>query len=162
MNTLEALEKLVDLGVKQKTLESYCGLVPGKITEILKKRTQINKNLIRQINTGINIYLEELKKIIIDEEAEEICNWCVYIHTFPNEKKYIGISMSPLTRWKNDGSGYKEQTRMWGAIQKYGWDNIKHEIILKNLDKTTAKQIEKALISQYQTTIPALGYNSNC
>ena len=40
--------------------------------------------------------------------------------------------------------------------------NIKHEIILKDLDKTTAKQVETALILQYQTTIPALGYNSNC
>ena len=162
MNTLEALEKLIDLGVKQKILESYCELAPGKITEILKKRTQINKKLIKQINTGINIYLEELKKIIIDEETGEICNWCVYIHTFPNEKKYIGISVSPFARWGKGGSGYREQSRMWEAIQKYGWDNIKHEIILKDLDKTTAKQVETALILQYQTTIPALGYNSNC
>ena len=160
MNILEGIEKLVELGVKQKTLEAYCGLVPGKITEILKKRTKIDKELIKQLNTGFQIYISEISKIKIDEEIEGLDNWCLYMHTFPDEKKYIGISMSPFTRWKNDGSGYKDQPKMWEAIQKYGWENVKHEIILENLNEKTAKQIEKALILQYQTTIPALGYNS--
>lgn len=160
MNILEGIEKLVELGVKQKTLETYCGLVPGKITEILKKRTKVDKELIKQLSTGFQIYINEISKIKIDEEIESLDNWCLYIHTFPDEKKYVGISMSPFTRWKNDGSGYKDQPKMWEAIQKYGWENIKHEIILENLNEKTAKQIEKALILQYQTTIPALGYNS--
>lgn len=162
MNIIEALEKLIELGVKQKTLETYCGLVPGKITEIIKRRTKVDKDLSQQIFFGINAYLEELNQIKIEEETPQINNWSVYIHTFPNDKKYVGISMAPKNRWKNDGSGYKEQKRMWEAIQEFGWDNIKHEIILQDLSKETAREMEKILINQYKTMIPALGYNNNC
>lgn len=49
---------------------------------------------------------------------------------------------------------------MWNAIQEYGWDNIKHEIILSGLTYETAKVIESSLINQYKTYIPSLGYNS--
>jgi hypothetical protein len=35
-------------------------------------------------------------------------NWKVYCHTFPNGKKYVGITKrSPEERWHKDGSGYK-------------------------------------------------------
>ena len=47
-------------------------------------------------------------------------DWCVYIHIFSNEKKYIGITSQSLkNRWR-DGKGYKEQPIIWKAIQKYG------------------------------------------
>lgn len=159
MNSLEALEKLVQLGVKQNILEKYCSLKPGKITEVLKKRTKLDKKLINKINIGLRNYLDEIYEVQINEELEEIQNWCVYMHTFPDEKRYIGISVSPKSRWKEDGSGYANQPKMWEAIQKFGWNNIKHEIILTDLSKETAKEIESALILQYKTTIPALGYN---
>ena len=51
------------------------------------------------------------------------------MHTSPSNKKYIGItSLKPEYRW-NKGNGYKTQTVFYRAIQKYGWDNFKHEII---------------------------------
>ena len=37
-------------------------------------------------------------------------NFCVYKHTCPNGKVYIGITgKKPKHRWGKDGSGYKKQ-----------------------------------------------------
>lgn len=62
-------------------------------------------------------------------------NFCVYKHTFPNGKMYIGItSKTPNNRWEN-GTGYTKQHQpvMYYAIQKYGWNNVKHEILFTDL-----------------------------
>ena len=61
--------------------------------------------------------------------------FCVYEHLFPNGKRYIEItSKKPTVRWEN-GSGYDKnhQSVMYNAIQKYGWDNIQHNILYDNL-----------------------------
>ena len=61
--------------------------------------------------------------------------WKVYKHKAPNEKIYIGItSQDPERRWQN-GYGYATQQLFWRAIQKYGWENIQHEILEENLTK---------------------------
>lgn len=90
--------------------------------------------------------------------------YCVYIHIFPNEKTYIGITcQNPKYRWRHDGTGYKPKkknsSRMWNAILKYGWDNIKHEILYKNLTKEDACQKEIELIALYQSNNKKFGYN---
>lgn len=78
-------------------------------------------------------------------------NWYVYIHIFPNNKKYIGITSQSLkNRWR-DGKGYKEQPIIWNAIQKYGWDNIEHKILFENLSKEEAEKKEKELIKEFDT-----------
>ena len=87
--------------------------------------------------------------------------YCVYKHSFPNNKIYIGItSMNPLRRWKN-GYGYKTQSVMFRAILKYGWDNIKHEILYSDLTKEEACQKEIELIAQYKSNNPKFGYNQS-
>lgn len=87
-------------------------------------------------------------------------NYSVYKHTFPNGKIYIGItSQKPFSRWDN-GRGYEEhQPLMWKAICKYGWDNIKHEILYKNLIKEQAEQKEIKLIALYKSNNSKYGYN---
>lgn len=86
-------------------------------------------------------------------------NYCVYKHTTPSGKIYIGItSMNPLKRWKN-GKGYELCTAFNRAIQKYGWNNIEHEILLSDLDKETACSEEQRLIKLYDSTNPEHGYN---
>lgn len=86
-------------------------------------------------------------------------SYIVYIHTFPNEKVYIGITKNkPCQRWSN-GNGYKTQQLMARAIEKYGWDNVKHEILFKNLSKEEAQKKEIELIAQYKSTDRAYGYN---
>lgn len=86
-------------------------------------------------------------------------NYKVYKHIFPNNKIYIGITrMNELRRWRYDGSGYKGQF-IFKAIQKYGWKNIKHEILFKNLNKEEAEQKEIELIAKYKSNQIEFGYN---
>jgi group I intron endonuclease len=84
--------------------------------------------------------------------------YSVYVHTTPNGKKYIGItSVSPKERWKK-GKGYDTQY-FSKAIKKYGWDNIKHEILFENLTKEEAEKKEVELIAFYKSNDKRYGYN---
>lgn len=86
-------------------------------------------------------------------------SFCVYIHTFPNNKVYIGItSQNTKSRWQN-GNGYKGNIRLTRAINKYGWENIKHEILFYGLTEEQAKQKEISLIKEYNSTNSLYGYN---
>lgn len=88
----------------------------------------------------------------------------VYKHIFPNGKMYIGItSVKPNQRWES-GSGYSEthQNVMYKAIKKYGWENIKHEILFTDLTEKEAKEKEIQLIKELHTYIhdpECNGYN---
>lgn len=86
-------------------------------------------------------------------------NYSVYMHIFPNKKKYIGQTCrDPKDRWRN-GYGYKEQQIVFKAIKKYGWNNILHAIPYTNLTKQEADNLEIDLISRYKTTDRRYGYN---
>lgn len=85
--------------------------------------------------------------------------WCVYKHTAPNGKVYIGItSQSPNRRWR-EGDGYKNNIYFYRAIQKYGWNNIRHEIIEKFLTEEQANLREIYYINQLNSNNPKYGYN---
>lgn len=73
----------------------------------------------------------------------------IYIHTCPNRKAYVGLSKSPKQRW-NNGEGYKGNKEFYNAIQRYGWENIKHEIVAESNYGWVARGIEKKLISKYK------------
>ncbi|MBQ2477858.1 MAG: GIY-YIG nuclease family protein, partial [Erysipelotrichales bacterium] len=86
-------------------------------------------------------------------------SYCVYKHTSPSGKVYIGITrQAPESRWKN-GIGYKSSPHFWSAIQKHGWENINHEIIYCGLSKEEACQKEKELIEKYNSIDRERGYN---
>lgn len=86
-------------------------------------------------------------------------NYCVYKHTVPNGKVYIGITgIKPERRWQN-GCGYKRQGYFYRAIEKYGWDNFKHEILFSDLTKEEAEQKEVELIALYKSNKRECGYN---
>lgn len=85
-------------------------------------------------------------------------DYIVYIHTFPNRKKYVGITSQEINRrWRN-GKGYEGQP-VYEAIKKYGWNNIKHEILFTNLTKEEAETKEKELIKEFGTKSHENGYN---
>jgi hypothetical protein len=86
-------------------------------------------------------------------------NYCIYKHTFPNGKVYIGItSQKPEKRWVK-GHGYSSQPGIRNAINKYGWENIKSEILFNNLSEECANKKEKELISFYRSKNRKHGYN---
>lgn len=86
-------------------------------------------------------------------------NWCVYKHTCPNGKVYIGLSKDVKKRWGQYGEQYKECKKFHNAIMKYGWINIKHEILKSNLAKEDAGIFENEMIQKYKSTNPKYGYN---
>lgn len=86
-------------------------------------------------------------------------NYTVYMHIFPNNKVYIGITCrNPKYRW-NNGKNYKTNEVMCRAIKKYGWENVKHEILYENLTKEEAEQKEIELIAKCNSTDKNYGYN---
>lgn len=86
-------------------------------------------------------------------------NYIVYKHASPSGKVYIGItSQSVNRRWRN-GDGYKSNAYFTRAIQKYGWDSFKHEILACGLSKEDAENMEIQLIQGYQSNNPDFGYN---
>ncbi len=74
-------------------------------------------------------------------------NFKVYKHTSPNGKVYIGITKQDVKQRWRDGNGYKTQPLFYRAIQKYGWDNITHEILFEGLDKSEAEQKETGILN---------------
>lgn len=86
-------------------------------------------------------------------------NYTVYRHTSPSGKMYVGITgQSVETRW-GEGRGYKHNEYFTRAIQKYGWNNIQHEILLEGLTKEEAGLAEKIFIGYWDLTNPNNGYN---
>lgn len=85
--------------------------------------------------------------------------YCVYKHTSPSGKVYIGITQqSPEDRWRG-GLGYRRNAYFFRAILKYGWENFTHEILFAGLDKTTACAIEVELIRVGKYNDKRYGYN---
>lgn len=84
--------------------------------------------------------------------------YAIYVHTFPNGKKYVGITSDVRRRFRN-GKGYAHQPIMMAAIEKYGWNNVSTEIIQTGLQEKEAKKEEVRLIAEMKTTDHMYGYN---
>lgn len=84
----------------------------------------------------------------------------IYKHTSPSNKVYIGITnQTPSNRWGKNGSKYKQNKHFWNAIQKYGWNNFKHEILFTNLSKEQTCLKEQELIKLHMSNQFDFGYN---
>lgn len=87
-------------------------------------------------------------------------NYSVYKHTTPNGKVYIGITCQPvIKRWGLRGQNYSGSKLFWKAIQKYGWNNIAHEILSEGLSKSDAEAEEIRLIEEFRSNEEEFGYN---
>lgn len=85
--------------------------------------------------------------------------YCVYRHTSPDGKVYIGMtSIRPTHRWWR-GKGYKDNPLLTADVEKYGWDAFSHEIIRGGLTKEQAQAAEVALIRRHRSRDKARGYN---
>ena len=85
--------------------------------------------------------------------------WTVYMHIFPNGKKYVGItSRKPEDRWFH-GRGYRNCIKIKRAIEKYGWENVEHRILFEGLTRSEAEEKEKQLIADMNLRDDRFGYN---
>ena len=86
-------------------------------------------------------------------------SYCVYRHTAPSGKVYIGItSKRPQARWAS-GAGYVGNPYFARAIEKYGWAAIAHEVLLVGLTKEEAEAAEVRLIREHRSAEREFGYN---
>ena len=78
--------------------------------------------------------------------------YCVYTHEVETENGkmvYVGMTSMKLNqRWKP--SAYSKQTKFGTCISKYGWDNIKHNVIVDGLTREEALKLEDKLICEYR------------
>lgn len=89
-------------------------------------------------------------------------NCCVYCHiNKTNGKRYVGQTSKALKTRFRDGLGYKRCTLFYRAIQKYGWDNFEHKVLIHGLTKEQANRWEKRLIKEWDLMNPRKGYNLN-
>jgi len=84
-------------------------------------------------------------------------NYLVYKHTCPDGKSYIGITSNYENRCFQHQKS-KSCRAFSEAVMFFGWDNIKHEILMENLSKDDALSYESNLIHSYKTLLPN-GYN---
>lgn len=91
--------------------------------------------------------------------ANNQATYVVYMHTTPSGRRYVGMTCKdPKNRWEN-GNGYRNQKYFYLAIQKYGWDNIQHDILFSALTKEEAERKERELIALYKSADRQYGYN---
>lgn len=88
--------------------------------------------------------------------------YTVYMHEHrENGKKYIGITCQNVyERWGN-GKCYKQASYFRNAIDKYGWDMFRHEILYTDLAYEEACRLEMELIAKYRTNEREFGYNNS-
>lgn len=76
-------------------------------------------------------------------------SYYIYRHTSPNGRVYVGMTcQKPQHRW-NRGRGYRYNKYFWRDIKKYGWRNIRHEVLFKGLTELDARLIEEDFIWHY-------------
>ena len=87
--------------------------------------------------------------------------YTIYLHrNLLNNKVYIGQTcMKPEKRWGKNGDGYKKQPYFYNAIQKYGWENFEHKVLMSNLSQEKANQAEQYWIKFFNANNTDFGYN---
>lgn len=84
--------------------------------------------------------------------------YAVYCHTTPDGKKYIGMTNMPiLTRFGNGRNYFSSIFRE--AIDRFGWNNIEHEVLEYGLTREQASESEIKYIKLFDTLNREHGYN---
>jgi group I intron endonuclease len=84
-------------------------------------------------------------------------SYCIYQHTSPSGKSYIGQTNNYKSRCRQhqEESG---STAFSNAVKKYGWDEFQHRILAENLTLEEANGLEELAIIELNTIAPN-GYN---
>lgn len=130
----DVFEKLT-MGMKRNELPSIIGVSQRTIARIVKR----------------------ISEKIINYENSESISYKVYVHKFPNGRKYVGVCQCCEDRWAN-GNGYAYNKKMYDDIKKYGWDNIEHKVLYETTNSNVAYSIERILIDELE--LVKNGYNN--
>ena len=86
--------------------------------------------------------------------------YLIYIHITPSMKVYVGQTYmgNEENRWRK-GEGYKSNKHFYYAIKKYGWDNIKHYILVDNVSSEDIDTLEREYIIKFDSYNQSYGYN---
>ena len=84
--------------------------------------------------------------------------YCIYMHTSPSGKSYIGQTSNYDARCNNHRSSKTACRAFANAIAKYGWDSFSHSILIDGLSVEKANRYEEFYIKEYNTIVPN-GYN---
>ena len=87
-------------------------------------------------------------------------DFLIYMHTSPSGKSYIGQTNNYIKRCRAHRNRNGACRAFSSAINKYGWDNFKHEILKEGLSLDEANYWESEYIEKYKTVYPD-GYNLN-
>lgn len=85
--------------------------------------------------------------------------YTVYVHISPSGKRYYGLTCRQVKKRRLNGMGYIKNEHFYRAIQKYGWDAFKHEIVAEGLTREEACALEESLIAEHHTQDYRFGYN---
>ena len=121
------------------------------------KRKELPQELGLSLRTIARKVRSITKKINEYQEGEPNITHKVYMHKFPNGKKYVGVCQCCEDRWCN-GFGYASNKKMFNDIKKYGWDSIKHDILFETTDSYIAYELEALLIKELD--LINTGYNN--
>lgn len=85
----------------------------------------------------------------------------VYKYTnIKNNKVYIGQTKNTFEqRAGSNGKNYKDSSKFYYAIQKYGWNNFISEILKDDISIDEANYYEQYYIDLYNSTDDHFGYN---
>ena len=100
-------------------------------------------------------------------DNDKIRHWIIYMYTFPNNKRYIGKTCRLMSKRQRDDlwTGYKRCILLWNAIQKYGVENIKQDILFEDdMTDVEASRLEQICILIFKCNAnrfsnPSYGYN---
>lgn len=93
--------------------------------------------------------------------ADDGMRYTVYMHVFPDGKRYIGMTKNELARRWQRGNGYRGQEDIFAAIGQCGWDNVRNFVMFEDLDFKTARSYEAQLIDEYRTYSSKYGFNTH-
>lgn len=150
---------------RKKELLNNCGFDEIEIfifNELVEgtKRKDIGLKVKEKYNLCYRTTQRKMQKISIkigNYDLNQQPTHKVYMHKFPDGKRYVGVCQCCKDRWDN-GSRYAYNKEMFEAIQKYGWENIEHKILFETSDSYIAYALERVLIDELD--LVNNGYNN--
>lgn len=150
-------KKLSQEEVEQRIKDSSDGKVK-LVSTYLSKGNNVTLQCIKCGHKWIKCAHRAMDDRLFCPHCNDKKKYYVYELVFPDKKRYIGMtSKLPKYRWDN-GNGYKSQP-VYKAICKFGWNNIKHNILYQDLSFIEAEKEEQRLILKYKTQDKDFGYN---